>query len=68
MSDSHKDKRIKTMADIGELMRLAKALGNARKSNDVGLISKAKQAHDAYRDICLEANEIRTGLTKGDLP
>jgi hypothetical protein len=59
---------MKTIAYFGELMRLAKALGDAKKSGDKEKIEKAQAAHDAYHSICLKADEmVITGITRGDL-
>jgi len=49
---------MKVIAHLGTLMRKAKALGNARKSKNTDAIKKAEEDHDAYKKICLEADEI----------
>jgi hypothetical protein len=49
---------MKTIANFGILMRLAKELGKAKKSGDKKRIKKAKEDHDAYAKICKEADEL----------
>ena len=39
-------------------MRLAHELGQARLSGDATAIAKAQEAHDAYRDLCLQSDEM----------
>jgi hypothetical protein len=49
------------------LMRYAYELGQARLSGDKDRIHAAKAKHDAYRDLCLEADEMVLGVSKGEL-
>jgi len=47
---------IKVITNFGVLMRLAGALGQAKKSGKPDLIAEAQKAHDEYRDLCLKAD------------
>lgn len=47
---------------MSTLMQLAHRLGQARLSGDPELIREAEQAHDAYRDLCLEADHFITEI------
>ena len=58
---------IKTVTSLRTLMQLAHKLGKARQSGDDEAIAKAQKEHDDYRDACLEADEMHTGMTHGDL-
>jgi len=58
---------IKVVTDFGVLMRLAKSLGNAKKSGDQVAIDKAQSEHDAYRDLCLASDEISLGVRSVDV-
>ena len=58
---------LKTITSLGTLMRLANILGKARQSGDEEAIAEALKNHDAYRDACLEADELHTGMTYGQL-
>ncbi len=58
---------IKLATSFGELMRLAHELGRAEKSGDQEWIAEAKKAHDAYRDICLESDQMSLNMTIGGL-
>ena len=49
------------------LMQLAGKLGEARKIGDQVLIGKAKEKHDAYRDMCLLSDRMVLGMTVGQL-
>lgn len=53
--------------NLGHLLRLAKQLGDAKKSGDPDKIKAAKQAHDTYRDICLKSNTMDLDCTVGHL-
>jgi len=48
---------IKVVASMSHVMKLAHALGQARKEGDPEKIAKAKAEHDAYVKIFLEADE-----------
>lgn len=58
---------LKTVTDLRTLMHLAKALGDARKSGDEKRIAEAQRRHDEYRDLCLSSDEMRMGMTYGEL-
>jgi len=45
-------------------MSLAKELGDAKKSGDQASIMKAKIAHDNYKEICLQADEMFVGYIR----
>jgi hypothetical protein len=50
---------MKTVTFFSELMRLAKEEAVARKSGDSVRIAKATADHEAYRQLCLKADEMR---------
>lgn len=50
---------IKVIANMGELMRKAKAEAKAIKEGNPNKIKKAKDDHEAYKKICLDADEIQ---------
>ncbi len=58
---------VRVVADFRELMRLAAALGKAKKSGDAEAIAKAQKEHDAYKDVCLKADQMALGCTYGAL-
>lgn len=58
---------IKTVTSFGTLMKLAHALGQAKLHGTPEDIEKAQKDHDVYRDLCLESDEIDTGLRYGHL-
>lgn len=58
---------MKTVTDFGVLMRLASRLGKARQSGIKEEIEKVQQEHDAYKKLCLEADEMTTGFTIREL-
>lgn len=58
---------IQVVTDFRELMRLSRALGQARKSGDPSAIARAQSAHDAYRDLCLKADRMALGVTQREL-
>ena len=58
---------MKVVASFSTLMKLAKEVGDARRSGDKKRIEAAEQAHDAYKEICLKADEMHTGYRYGDL-
>lgn len=55
------------VTDFRVLMKLAKELGAAEKSGDKERIDVAQKAHDEYRDLCLQSDEMKTGRTHGVL-
>lgn len=52
---------VKIITSFHVLMQKAKALGAAKKSGDPEAIALAQADHDAYRDLCLEADEMSLG-------
>lgn len=58
---------VRTITDFGELMRLAHALGQAKKRGNQEEIAKAQKEHDEYHALCLKADEMRIGMRFGDL-
>jgi hypothetical protein len=58
---------MKTVTDFGVLMRLASRLGKAKQSGTKEDIEKAQQEHDAYKKLCLESDEMSTGVTSQEL-
>lgn len=57
----------KVVTDFRILMRLAAEVGKAEKSGDAERLAHAKAQHDAYRDLCLEADSMALGCRYGDL-
>ena len=55
------------VADFRILMQKAHALGQAEKRGNPAEIQKAQEDHDAYKSICLNADQLATGLTAGAL-
>ncbi len=58
---------IKTITSFGTLMKLASTLGKAKQNGDEEEIKKAQKAHDDYKKLCLESDEMSTGYTYGSL-
>lgn len=58
---------VEIVTDFRELMRLANALGKAKKSGDPEAIVKAQAAHDHYKELCLKADRMSLGVTYGQL-
>ena len=58
---------IKVVINFGVLLRLARDLAIAEKSGDPKKIEEAKIAHDNYRSLVLDSDEIATGRTIGSL-
>ena len=54
---------IKVVANFVTLMRLAHEREDAEKSGDQEKIQIATKAHEDYLRICLEADEMSTGLS-----
>ena len=67
MNQMKNDNGVRIVTDFRVLMKLAKELGDARKSGDESRIKQAKLAHDEYRDLCLSSDEMVTGLTYKDM-
>lgn len=53
--------------DFRLLMKLARELGRAERSGDLAQMEKARDEHDAYRNLCLSAKGMTTGLNVGEL-
>lgn len=49
---------MKIVTNFGVLLRLAKAQAEAEKSGDKDRIKKATEAHMAYRELCLKADNM----------
>lgn len=64
---SHKGTDMKVVASLATLFHYAAELGKARQSGDAEKIKEAQRRHDDYMKICLEADELLTGMTHGDL-
>jgi hypothetical protein len=50
---------MKVVTFFSTLMQYAKAEAEARKSGDPVRIAKAAADHEAYRQLCLKADEMR---------
>ena len=50
---------VHTVVYWSTLMAYARELGQARLSGDEARIAEAERKHDAYRDACLAADEMR---------
>ena len=58
---------IKVIASFATLYQLAHKLGKAKLSGDKEAIKKAHKEHDAYKKICMEADEVSLHCTYGDI-
>lgn len=58
---------IRITTDFRHLMELARALGQARQSGDEQQIQLAQREHDAYKELCLKADDMILGVPAGDL-
>lgn len=58
---------MRVVASTGTLLRLAAELGKARKVGDPQGIQEAQKRHDDYLEVCRRADEMSTGMTRGDL-
>lgn len=58
---------MKIVASFQTLIKLAKEVGDAKRSGDKQRLADAERAHEAYKEICLKADELHTGYTYGDL-
>jgi hypothetical protein len=56
---------MKIIASWQTLMSLARELGDAKKTGNPELIAEAQKRHDAYKEVCLKADEIHTGYPFG---
>lgn len=52
---------MKIVTSFSVLMKLAYAMGKAEQSGNEEEYSKAKEIHDAYRDLCLKVDEMIVG-------
>lgn len=52
---------MKTVAFFNTLMQLASELAFAERSGDEEKIRKARKAHDDYKAVCLNADEVVIG-------
>ncbi|MDX9695408.1 MAG: hypothetical protein RBT49_06420 [Bacteroidales bacterium] len=52
---------MKTVTDFSVLMKLAYAMGKAEQNGNEEEYIKAKEVHDAYRDLCLKADKMIVG-------
>lgn len=50
---------MKVVTFFSTLMQYAREEAKARKSGDPALIEKATADHEAYRQMCLKADEMR---------
>jgi len=55
---------MKMVTFFSTLMQYAKAEAEARKSGDPVRVEKAASEHEAYRQLCLKADEMRIPLPK----
>ena len=62
-----RDSKLTIVASFPELMRRAKALGDAKKYGDPDKIAEAQKQHDDYHALCMTADKILTGLSTGDI-
>lgn len=58
---------IKLVTSFQELLRLARAEAEARKSGDPVALAEAVAAHNAYKELCLRADSMSLGVTQGAL-
>lgn len=67
MNDKTDASTLEIVTSWHTLMTYAKELGQARLSGDKCRITKAKQKHDEYRDICLRSDKMILPFTVRDL-
>ncbi len=58
---------MKIVTSLATLFKYARELGEARKSGDTARIADAEKRHEAYRQMCLQSDEIITGYKHGEL-
>lgn len=58
---------VQIVTDFRVLMQKAYALGKAKQGGDEAEISAAQADHDAYRDLCLNAEKMNLGIPYGAL-
>jgi len=59
--------KLKVVADFRTLLTLARTMADAIKSGDPEAIEKATKEHNEYKQICLDADEMSIGFTRGAL-
>ena len=52
---------VEVVTNFGHLLRLASALGKARKSGDEEKIKAAQEKHDEYKELCLKSYKMSLG-------
>ena len=58
---------IQTFTSFDVLMKLAGAVGEAKKTGDTILIERAEAEHEAYKKLCLTADGMSLGSTRSGL-
>lgn len=58
---------VKIITNFEVLMKLAHLESEARKTGNKRAIEKAIEQHEHYRQLCLQADEMQVGITKGEL-
>ncbi len=58
---------IEIVTDFRILLEKARSLAKAESSGDIKEIEQARNDHDQYKELCLKSNNMRIGLTWGDL-
>lgn len=58
---------IKLITSYKTLIMYAREVDEARKSGDKERLERAIARHEDYRQMCLKADEMYTGLTNRDL-
>lgn len=58
---------IKVVTSLNHLLCLAAEVGKAKRNGDLEQIRIAEEKLKAYEKVCLEADEMATNLTYGDL-
>lgn len=58
---------MKIVTSLATLFKYAGELGEAKKSGDAVRIAEAEKRHEAYRQMCLESDEMITGYKHGEL-
>lgn len=52
------ENKLKIICSLGTLLSLAKEMARLRKLGDNDAYLKAKQEHDNYQKLCLEADQL----------
>ena len=58
---------IEIVTDFRVLLQLARAVAQAEKAGDKDAIATAKASHQEYEALCLKADRMLLGVTRGDL-